>query len=217
MQQFDDYKKDVQYVQERLIKAVQFASRLLMNTASSDAQTSEHIDGLLDAMEHGTITARTILEKYRPQIPFERGGAERKLIENVVGEIEITSEMWVHIKLNTLLPHCKYKTTTYLQDTISRLLKSCPGRLPKYDKVFLAIVEHCNIQSRNAYDQDNKGWKQIPNALKGILFDDDDQFRLSLGLFSVYDDIPACHIYVMPIENASDFLFSMGENIYNLG
>ena len=213
----DDFKKDIQYVQERIIKAVQFASRLLMSSSDSENQTVENIDGLLDSMERGTITARTMLEKYRPQIPFKKGGSVQKTIENVTGEIEITSEMWVHIKLNTLLPHCKYTTTTYLQDTISRLLKSCPGRLPKYEKVFLAIVEHCNIQSRNAYDQDNKGWKQIPNALKGILFEDDDQFHVSLGLFSVYDDIPICHIYVMPIESASDFLFSMGENIYNLG
>ena len=217
MQQFDGYKQDVQYVQERLIKAVQFASRLLMNTASSDAQMSENIDGLLDAMERGTITARTILENHCPQIDFEKGKATQNTANDIVGEVEITPEMWVHIKLNTLLPHCKYKTTPYLQDTISRLLKNYPGTFPKYDKVFLAIIEHCNIQNRNAYDQDNKSWKQIPNALKGILFEDDDQFRLSLGLFSIFDDVPACHIYVMPIENVSSFMFSMGENMYGLG
>jgi hypothetical protein len=137
--------------------------------------------------------------------------------DNISGTMEVTSEMWVHITLDTLLPHCKRKDSGQVRNAVAGLLNDYPRTLPKYDKAFLAIVEHCNIHSRNAYDQDNKGWKQIPNALKGILFEDDDQFHLSLGLFSVYADIPACHIYVMPIEDASDFLYAMGETAYGLG
>ena len=212
----DSFYDELQAVSERLLKANKHAIRLMNDQTITDERINDEMDDLMVEMENGCIAARRILEKYRPLIPLEQRGGKLKTFEDIIGSVEVTPEMRVHIKLNTLLPHCKYKTTNYLQDIILRLLESYPGTLPKYDKAFLAIVEHCNHTNRNAYDQDNKGWKQIPNALKGILFDDDDQFNLSLGLFSVYSDEPACHIYVMPIESASDFMFFMGGNVLSL-
>lgn len=210
----DDFKKDVQSVQESIIKALQYSSKLLMSTLVSDERINEWMDELTAALESGCVTARAALEKYRPPVPFDLGGGQPLALNEVAGSAEVTPERWVHIRLGTLLPHCKYKTSAYLRDTITRLLAAWPGELPKYERAFLAIVEHCNIQNRQVFDQDNKGWKQIPNALKGVLFDDDDQFHLSLGLFSVRSDEPACYIYVMPIEAASDFLFSLNAAQY---
>ena len=37
------------------------------------------------------------------------------------------------------------------------------------------------------FDQDNKGWKAIPNALKGLVVEDDDQQSLELALLSTPD------------------------------
>ncbi|MDD6236683.1 MAG: hypothetical protein PUB00_04815 [Clostridiales bacterium] len=70
-----------------------------------------------------------------------------------------------------------------------------------------AIIEHCNFECSEGFDHDNKGFKAVQNALKGRLFPDDDQFELSLGLFTVLDPEMSCHIYIMPESDASDFMF----------
>ena len=72
------------------------------------------------------------------------------------------------------------------------------GELPFYEKAFIAVIERCNLENRKSFDHDNKSFKAIQNALKGRLFADDNQFELSLGLFTELDDENACHIYVLP-------------------
>ena len=75
-----------------------------------------------------------------------------------------------------------------------------------FDKAFLAFVEYCDYDNREVYDQDNKSWKMIPNAIKGRVVKDDEQFRLDIGLFSKISDTPACHIYVIPQTQLSEFM-----------
>jgi hypothetical protein len=74
------------------------------------------------------------------------------------------------------------------------------------------IDEHCNVESRTVYDQDNKGWKAIPNALKGRVIKDDDQFTLSVHLTSTYSAETACHIYLLPQSEVGDFFYAKYEN-----
>jgi hypothetical protein len=71
----------------------------------------------------------------------------------------------------------------------------------------LAIDEHCDINARNVYDQDNKAWKAVSNALKGRLIPDDDQFTLDIALISERSETPACHIYLLPRDEAFDFFW----------
>lgn len=126
----------------------------------------------------------------------------------VTGKIEVDHFGWVHITLNTLLPNCRYRTPEFLQQTITRLLedyRQTRGKLPWFKKALLVINEHCDLQNRQVYDQDNKGWKAIPNAIKGVLVPDDDQFTLELALLSTLDQMPSCHIYVLPAAEADDF------------
>ena len=126
----------------------------------------------------------------------------------VTGKIEVDQFGWVHITLNTLLPHCRYRTPEFLQETISRLLQSytrTKGPLPWFEKALLVINEHCDLRNRQVFDQDNKGWKAIPNAIKGVVVPDDDQFTLELALLSTMDRMPSCHIYILPVEEAGDF------------
>lgn len=126
----------------------------------------------------------------------------------VTGKIEVDHFGWVHITLNTLLPNCRYRTPEFLQQTITRLLedyRQTRGKLPWFKKALLVINEHCDLQNRQIYDQDNKGWKAIPNAIKGVLVPDDDQFTLELALLSTLDQMPSCHIYVLPAAEADDF------------
>jgi len=61
------------------------------------------------------------------------------------------------------------------------------------------------IKSRQVYDNDNKGWKVIPNVLKGLVVDDDNQFSLGVALVSTWDDVPACHIHVMDMADAGTY------------
>jgi hypothetical protein len=71
----------------------------------------------------------------------------------------------------------------------------------------LIVDEHCDIKSRTVFDQDNKAWKAIPNALKGRLIPDDDQLTLDVALVSEKCDTPSCHIYLLPREDAGDFFW----------
>ena len=50
--------------------------------------------------------------------------------KTVTGGIEVTREGWLHIKLDTLLPHCKYGSVAWIEDAIRGLLNGYFGRLP---------------------------------------------------------------------------------------
>jgi len=145
--------------------------------------------------------------------PEEPAGKPALRPSEILGEIEVNQFGWVHITLHTLLPHCRYQTPAFLQKTISRLLQSYQGKLPRFEKVILIIDEHCDPTNRQVYDQDNKGWKAIPNAIKGVLVPDDDQFTLELALLSTLDETPSCHVYVLPAEEAGEF-FSLRTGQY---
>ncbi len=46
----------------------------------------------------------------------------------------------------------------------------------------LIIDEHTAMEGRHIFDQDNKGWKAVSNAIKGRLIPDDDQHTLAVAL-----------------------------------
>jgi len=114
-----------------------------------------------------------------------------------------------------LLPHCRYQTPAYLSDTIRRLLDAFEARgqkLPYFQQAVLVIDEHSNIDGRHVFDQDNKGWKAIPNALKGRVIPDDDQYSLGVVLLSSYRPENICHITLMDLNDASDFFVLRSES-----
>jgi hypothetical protein len=91
---------------------------------------------------------------------------------------------------------------------VTELLDRYNGELPHYDKAFLMIDEHSDDDTRKVYDQDNKGWKSVGNALKGRIFDDDDQFTLSICLMAKRSRDACCHIYVLP-QHEAYYFFTM--------
>ena len=206
MTNMDTLKKELKYVQETLIRSIQAISRVSMSESKSEQVIDKRLGDILDTGESACVTARCVIDRYRIMKPFSENGKKEKIISKVAGEIEVTAEGWLHIKLNTLLPNCRYKTNSYIQDTLTRLLEECDKPLPMFDKAFLAIVEYCDYDNREVYDQDNKSWKMIPNAIKGRVVKDDEQFRLDIGLFSKISDTPACHIYVIPQTQLSEFM-----------
>ena len=78
--------------------------------------------------------------------------------------------------------------------------------LPWYRHAFVAITEHTDRKGGNAYDPDNREWKAVTNALKGVLFEDDDQFTVSLILDAVPDGKGYTEITVLPYHEAAAYL-----------
>ena len=123
------------------------------------AKLAQVLDKLAAHFESSTITLRNLCEESRPS----QSGAFGKpvsLILQIAGRAEVNEYGWLHIELNALLPHCRFRAPTYLSDTLKRLLDELESRqpLPRFDRAMLVIDEHCNLQSRQIYDQDNKGW-----------------------------------------------------------
>lgn len=170
--------------------------------------TSTQLDCVLEQTERAGIKLRMLTEAIRPRALESARKPEVSEVPGFVGEIEVNEFGWVHIHLNTLLPNCKYKTPLWLQNTLSTLLMGYQknGRkLPEFDRAMLIIEEHCDIQNRQVYDQDNKGWKAISNAIKGLLVADDDQFMLEVALLSHKSETVGCHIWVLPTEDAGEY------------
>jgi hypothetical protein len=123
--------------------------------------------------------------------------------------ITTTSENWLNIRINSLLPNNRVINSAKL---LSAQLKAALAdyakakTLPYFEKSFLTIIEHCTPETCKSFDHDNKNLRVIPNCLKGIAFPDDDQFHLSLGIFTVYNKEIYCEIYVLPLENADEFI-----------
>lgn len=169
------------------------------------------MERLTAALEHAVVLSRNTLELQRPCVEFLQGGKPVLPHTAIGGTIRLLNGRWLHIRLDTLLPHCRFQSPGYLADTITRLLDGFVEngrRLPYYKKALLVMDEHCSCESRTVYDQDNKGWKAVPNALKGRLFPDDDQFSLGVALLSAESEELWCDIYVLPADDAWEF-FSM--------
>lgn len=206
-------KSDLKAVQEKAISTIQAISKLTMAQIFTPKFLSDRMNEIIQRAEDTCVSARNVVEKYRHIYPYdEKLKLWQKTVTPVSGELEVTAEGWVHISLSSLLPHCKYKAP-YLEDTLSRLIREFDKPFPKYKKAFLAIVEYCDNESRRVYDQDNKAWKVIPNAVKGRVIEDDDQFHLDIGLFSKYSPDVSCQIYILPEEQISDFIYYLSKNL----
>ena len=166
------------------------------------------LERLNAALEHAAVLSRNTLEQARPCVDFLQGGKPPAPCVDIGGTVRLLDGRWLHIRLDTLLPHCRYQVPAYLSDTITRLLDGFGqggGKLPYYEKATLVIDEHCSRKTRTVFDQDNKGWKAVPNALKGRLFPDDDQFSLGTALLSTECESAECNIYLLHAGDEGEF------------
>lgn len=187
----------------------------LLREQVSQQRFNTFLDAGIHQMELACIEMRRLVEQAR--IPVSTSYTDGEFIKKeVYGYVTVLDTGWLHIRLNTLLPRDHFfGGTAYLSDSITRLLRrfqSGGGTVPFYDQAFLAIVEHCDVETCRAFDHDNKAFQSVINALKGRVFPDDNQFELSLGLFTRLSPEACCHIYVLPVEEAGDFLFCMQAN-----
>ena len=208
-------RKELDSIRQQIHKAY-FQSNTLGTIVTEPYQSnplfSKELDKLVSSLEKTVMHARHLNESCYIDIqPLEKMTAdyERHWMSAISGcTVEVDSNGWLHIVIGTLLPHCKRGTNHWLRDTLQKLLygyKQSVGQLPRFERAMLIIDEHCNIESRRVYDQDNKAWKVIPNVLKGLVIEDDDQFSLGVALVSTQDDTPSCHIYVMDKADAGAY------------
>ena len=179
--------------------------------ALADSASPEKLQKALEetsgAFERSTLELRRLCEKHAPGVG---GYGKRPVLPRMetAGFVERFGYGWLHIQLNTLLPHCRYQPSEWLSDTIRRLLDDfeASGREPPFfQRALLVIEEHCGVDGRHIFDQDNKGWKAVSNAIKGRLVPDDDQFTLALALIAEKSELNVCHITLLDIAETSDF------------
>ena len=201
-------KQDIARIQALVgetFKATSGLAALAGSVSPEELQKAqEEISG---SFERSTLELRRLCEKYAPGVG---GYGKRPVLPRMetAGFVERFGCGWLHIQLNTLLPHCRYQPSEWLSDTIRRLLddyEAGGSKLPFFREAMLVIDEHCGIDGRHIFDQDNKGWKAVSNAIKGRLGPDDDQFTLALSLLSEKSELNVCHISLMALSDTPDF------------
>lgn len=212
-----DYKEMIQKIQSITYGAYRAsgqAAALLSEPDSQPEAVARALEQTAARLEQGTVELRTACESCTPAVPTI-GQKPTLPHQEIAGRIEVNEFGWLHIQLNTLLPHCRFAPPLWLTDTVTRLLDQYErgrGKLPLLDHALLVIEEHCDVDSRQVFDEDNKGWKAISNAIKGRLVADDDQFSLSLCLLAQRFPEKVCHIYVLPAHDAGDFFFMRSDH-----
>ena len=206
--------KQIQYITYGAYGASGQVAALLEEPDSTPEAVAKALENTAARLERGAVELRAICESNMPPVS-SIGQKPTEAPLDIAGQVEVNEFGWLHIQLNTLLPHCRFAPPLWLTDTITRLLDQYEGRrgkLPLLDHALLVIEEFCDVDSRQVYDEDNKGWKAVSNALKGRLVKDDDQFSLSVCLLAQRSPEKACHIYVLPVQDAGDFFFMRSDH-----
>lgn len=185
-----------------------YLARELERMPADAPERSRTADETLCAAETAVLTARRcfggMLEKGRQGKPLRLVPRSAE----VTGSVKVTHKGWTVIRLDMLLQNARRRTTGYIENTILELLKQWRGSggvLPWYRRAFVVITEHTDRKSGNVYDPDNREWKAVTNALKGVLFEDDDQFTVSLILDTVPDGRGYTEVVVLPYHEAAAF------------
>ncbi len=204
------FKEDAARIAELAAGAARQAGILeaLAGSGQTDPdQLQRTLEETSDRFERSALELRRLCEKRSPGTGGYGNRPELPRME-VSGFVERFGYGWLHIQLNTLLPHCRYQPPEWLSDTIRRLLddyEAGGSELPFFRKAMLVIDEHCGVDGRHIFDQDNKGWKAVSNAIKGRLIPDDDQFTLAVALLSRKSELNVCHLTLLDLSDAADF------------
>ena len=184
-----------------------YLARELEQMPADAPERSRTADETLCAAETAVLTARRCFGGM-----LEKGRQGKRLVPRsaeVTGSMKVTREGWTVIRLDTLLQNARRRTTGYIENSILELLKQWRGSggvLPWYRHAFVAITEHTDRKGGNVYDPDNREWKAVTNALKGVLFEDDDQLNVSLILDTVPDGKGYTEVVVLPYHEATAYL-----------
>ena len=162
----NDLINDLKSIQQIVFDAQKLSGRALALLDNGDADSvkmTRVLDELSGRFEKSTIDLRNLCEKVRPNVEIGIRKPPLPTIK-IAGSARVNEHGWVHIELNALLPHCRFQSAEYVTDTIARLLDEyehrgrdiAPRPLPRFNRAIMVIDEHCDIDARTIYDQDNK-------------------------------------------------------------
>lgn len=215
-----EFMPDLLQIQNYIAKAFTATGKLVSMANAEQVNPTKQLRELADVssyFEHATLEVRHLCEQHSYMYPLAHKQGESVPIYEIAGTVNLLSERWLHIRMECLLPHCQYHAPSYLSDTLRRLLddfqREHKAEIPFFEHAVLIIDEHSNIANRQIYDQDNKGWKVVPNALKGRVIADDDQYHMDLVLLSKASDENVTHITILDFEDVADF-FSLRASDY---
>ena len=206
----NELKKDIEQMQgltRGIVRQTESLAALAGQDMPAPEKLQKHLEWISGRFEHSAIAMRKLCEKHCPGAGGYGSFPELPRME-IAGSVEQFGYGWLHIQLHTLLPHCRYRPSEWLSDTIRRLLddyEAGGSKLPFFREAMLVIDEHCGVDGRHIFDQDNKGWKAVSNAIKGRLVPDDDQFTLALALIAEKSELNVCHITLLDRSDAADF------------
>ena len=217
-----DLKQDMAKIQTLMGNAFSATGGLVAladGGVMSEPTLQQTLEKTAAEFEKAALELRALCETHCPGV----GGYGKRPAASfyaVTGHVEKLGYSWLHIQLNTLLPHCRYQTPAWLSDTIRRLLddfEAMGNSIPFFrERAMLVIDEHSEVEGRRVFDQDNKGWKAVCNALKGRAIPDDDQYTLAVSLLSTPSPENICHITLLDLRDASDF-FALHSGDYAFG
>lgn len=170
--------------------------------ADNECERSRLANELLCLLENTTLAARRYCNAFLKPTGHRRARHILPYCTEDNCSVQITREGWTHIRLNTLLLSNRQRVTGYIESSLLRILhehRSDGGNLPWYERAFVVITEHTEKRrSDRTFDPDNKEWKCVLNALKGVLFEDDNSQTVSLILDSVPDGKGFTEVAVVP-------------------
>lgn len=206
----NSFQKDMKRIQ-KLVGSAYNKTGSLLALADGGQMSQKKLEQTLEQtagfFEKAALEIRQLCERYAPG-SFSFGRKPSAPLEMPTGHVNLAGCGWVHIQLDTLLPHCRYESPVWLSDTIRYMLikyMTVTDFSLRFKRMLLVIDEHSSMPGRHVYDQDNKGWKAVSNALKGLVIEDDDQYHLSVVLLSQQSCENICHISLVLPESAEDF------------
>lgn len=186
-----DTIKQIQAIAFDAYKTTGRIAALLDGGGDGNRSLAREMSAAAFRLERGTVAFRRLCEQCQTPSTGNRKGCASPGPAGL-GLLGGTQRLWLApYPPQYPLPHCRYDAPIWLSDTVARALdryEAAHARLPMLEHALLIIDEHCEIDARRVYDQDNKGWKAIANAIKGRLIPDDDQYSLACA-FSP----DACH------------------------
>jgi len=200
------YKEDIKSIKNHIDKG-----RWWLNEAANDENSEDVKNKLLYADNEFITVIQNVRELRKKTDESDENEISDMLNSSASGTIELVGNYWLHLRLEMTLPGDRNRgEVKRVSNTVNNLLDyyyGYLGYLPRYEWAFVAIVEHKTPDGNDSsYDNDNKGYRAIPNALKGRVFADDNQFNMSLGLFTIDDsEAPCCDVYVVPMDEVADF------------
>lgn len=183
-----------------LAKLAQLSEQFKQST--DECERSRLANEQLCLLENTTLTARRYCSAFLKPTGHRRAQHILPYCTEDNCSVQVTREGWTHIRLNTLLLSNRQRVTGYIESTLLQMLhehRTDGGNLPWYERAFVVITEHTDKRrSDRTFDPDNKEWKCILNALKGVLYEDDDCQTVSLILDSVPDGKGFTEVTVVP-------------------